>query len=932
MTLAALALALAIGWATVAAAQQGGRGAKYFEDALTRYEKKDVAGAVIQLKNALREEPGHLPALVLLGKAQLDTGDPAGAEESFSKALQLGIDRSEVAVPMSQALLEQGKFKALLDRFPVESVPAARRAELLVLRGHAYKGLGDLKSAAAAFDAARVADPRSVAATISAAELFARQGKWAEAEKLVDQGLAHAPDDAQLLTLRGGIALARGEAEKALAAFGKAVAANPKSFTARMARATLLVDLGRLDAAAPDLAQLAKDRPDDPRVNHLRAVYFAKRGDDRAARDALRATTAFIDAVPRETLKTRTPELLLLGGMAHAELQQRQKARGYLEDYLRIQPRHAGARKLLGSVLLDEGDTLAALSALEEANRLAPNDPELLSLIAAAYTKRRQYQTATAYLEQAVKLSGGAPTMHAAMGLGLLQQGRIDVGIEHLERAAGKAPPSTQASVALTVAYLKRGQTRKAIDVAEQLAKQEPRNPVAQNLLGMARGAAGDRKGARQAYERALELEKGLVAASLNLARLDATEGNHDAARRRLAAVLKERPRDTQAMLEFAAVEDSAGRLDEAIRWYEKVLALQRKNETAIAGLVGVHLRKRDADKALAIAKDGEALAPESPVVLASLGRAYLAVGDLKNAQTVFARMSRLSNADPAVLVEVGWLQLAADDAKGAAYTAEKALAARPDLLQAQALMFELELRAGDVAKAEQRAKAIVAKQPGSPLGYRLLGDVAMAKKSYPQAIESYRTALAKEPSTDGALRLYRAYLRSGATAQGMEFMQTWVKERPSDVVALRALAEGQFATGNLHAARTNYETVLRLRGEDAVLLNNLANILARQGDRKALEYAERAHRLAPNDPAVQDTLGWILVEQGRVQDGLRFLREARLRNPNDLEIRYHLAAALAKVDRKDEARRELEPALQAPAGARGADEARRLAQQLGSR
>ena len=869
---------------------------------------------------------------MLLGKALLETGEPVGAEESFAKALQLGVDRSEVAVPMAQALVEQAKFAAVLERFPAESVPASRRAELLVLRGEAHKGLGDLAAATAAFEAAHAADPRSVNATLALADVRARQGKWGEAESLVDQGIAHAPADARLLALRGALAMGRGDAEKALAFYEKAVAANPRYLSARVARASLLLQLGRLDAASSDLVQLKKDHPTDPRVNQLRARYFARRGDDRAVREALRETVAAIDSARRDSLKRRAPESLLIAGVAYAELQEREKARSYLEDYLRIEPRHPGARKVLGGVLLAQGDTLAALSALEEANRRAPGDPETLSLIAAAYTARRQYQTATTYLEEAVKASGGAPAMQAALGLGLLQQGRFDLGVQNLERAVAKDAGNVEAAVTLTVAYLKRGDTKRALAVAEQLSQQAPKNPVAQNLLGMARGAAGDRKGARAAYERALQLEPSLLAPAFNLARLDAADGAYDAARRRLAALLKDRPREAQAMMEFARVEESAGRLDEAIRWLEKVRALQRKNEDAVAGLVDLYLRTRDRDKALAVAREAEGSMPDNPTVLAALGRAQLAVGDQKNAQVVFARMSRLANAEPAALVTVGWLQLQANDSRGAAYTAEKALNARPDLLPAQALLVEIDMRSGDLSKAEQRAKAVLAKNPGSPLGNRLVADVAMARKSYPQAIEGYRNALSKDPSTEGALRLYRAYVQSGAASKGNEFMQGWIKERPKDVVAVRALAEGQLATGDLKGARAGYETVLKLAGEDPVLLNNIATILAREGDRGALQYAERAYRLAPNDASIQDTLGWVLVEQGRVQDGLQHLREARLRNSNNPEIRYHLAAALAKAGRRDEARTELEPLIRDGTAFAGAEDARRLWQTLAAK
>ena len=69
----------------IASVQKSGRSGTYYDDARSRYEKKDVAGAVIQLKNAIREDPGNLAAVVLLGKAQLETGDPAGAEEAFAQ-------------------------------------------------------------------------------------------------------------------------------------------------------------------------------------------------------------------------------------------------------------------------------------------------------------------------------------------------------------------------------------------------------------------------------------------------------------------------------------------------------------------------------------------------------------------------------------------------------------------------------------------------------------------------------------------------------------------------------------------------------------------------------------------------------------------------------------------------------------------------------
>jgi putative PEP-CTERM system TPR-repeat lipoprotein len=906
LLLAALFLAAPIS----SVAQQSSQATRYFEDALTRYERNDTAGAVIQLKNALQQDPRMLAAYVLLGKAQLAQAEPAEAESALGRALELGAARSEVAVPLTQAFYDQGKYEAVLDRFPPDSLPEAQRVEVLVLRGHAHKALGDAGAAMRAFEEARALDPRFIPALLSQAELLAQQGKRDEAARLADQAVAAAPDNARLWNLKGALAAAAGDAPSALAAYEKALAISPNHAETRIARVSLLLDLRRTAEVEKDLAHLKQHSPSDPRANYLRAVFLAERGDHAGARAELQEAIRVLDAAQRDALRRRGPELLLLGGVAHYSLGAMERARSYLEDFLRSAPDHVGARRLLGSVRLAQGDARAAIDALDRALKLAPNDSETLALLAAAHMARKQFGTANMYLERALKSSGGAPAVHATFGLSLLGSGQSELGIEHLQRAFKKDPGLGRAGIPLAVLYLQRGQAKQAAEVAQAVVAREPKNAPLHNLLGVALTNAGDRAGGRAAYEKAIALDKELVAAQLNLGKLELLEGKTEQARARFERIVKERPKDTAAMSELAALEERAGRGEEAVRWLQKIHALDHRNAAAASQLVDFYIARRELDKALAVAKDADAATPENLVALAALGRAHLALGNRSAAHTIFVRMTRLASFDAVWLTRIAGYQLAANDPKGAAYSLEKALSAKPDHLPAQAMLVEMDLRAGDTAKAEQRAKTIVGRNPSSALGHRLLADVALAKKNYPDAIKGYRVALEKAANTEEALRLYGAYVQAGNLDQAIGFMESWVKGHPQDGLAIRALAEGHQRAGNLAAARSRYEQALKLRGGDPGVLNNLANVLARQGDARALETAQQAYALAPNNATIQDTLGWILVQRGDLDAGLRHLREARLRSPQDPEIRYHLASALARASRREEARRELEPAM----------------------
>jgi predicted Zn-dependent protease len=110
-----------------------------------------------------------------------------------------------------------------------------------------------------------------------------------------------------------------------------------------------------------------------------------------------------------------------------------------------------------------------------------------------------------------------------------------------------------------------------------------------------------------------------------------------------------------------------------------------------------------------------------------------------------------------------------------------------------------------------------------------------------------------------------------------------------------------------------HYQAVVALQPDNIVALNNLAWSAGQLGDPKAIGYAESAVRLAPDNAAVLDTLGTLLVSKGDTSKGLEYLTKATELAPQRHDIRLNYAKAFAKAGRADDARKEL-IALQAVA------------------
>lgn len=158
----------------------------------------------------------------------------------------------------------------------------------------------------------------------------------------------------------------------------------------------------------------------------------------------------------------------------------------------------------------------------------------------------------------------------------------------------------------------------------------------------------------------------------------------------------------------------------------------------------------------------------------------------------------------------------------------------------------------------------------------------------------------------------------------------------PRDASLHLQRAHGSALLGDREAAIRSYQAVLLSRPDDDQAAAELARLLvaSRPDARTRLRALEMVRDLeldSPSDPDVLDAMGAVLLQvNGDTARARQLFETAAGLAPDQPGIRYHLAAACAKLGQAEAARREVRAALESGRPFSEEPEARRLLRELG--
>jgi putative PEP-CTERM system TPR-repeat lipoprotein len=858
--------------------------------------------AIIQLKNSLQKSPDSAEARYLLGKSLLESQDPASAAIELGKASSLKYPPDAVAPLMAKALLLQGESKKVIDQFDGIALSApASIADLKTTLAAAFLSQRERTRAETAFQAAFAAIPDYPGALMLRARLLASDGDMAGAKKTLDGVLDKAPGDADAWTLAGDLLLREGNADKAIDAYRKAIAARADSLSAHVAVVSIYLSRNDLNAAKGQLDDLKKVRPNHQQTRYLEAQWTFQNGEYKLA-----------DEMTQQLLKSGdNPRVLQLAGAIALQKGAFPEAEQSLSRALKAAPELTQARKLLAQVYAKSGKPANALETLAPLLAAREPDAQTLAMAATSHLQTGDAEKAERLFSRAVKLNPDDARSRTALALIHLYRDKSSAAFTELESIAA-ADPDTTADMALIAANVRRNDFPGALTAVDRVEKKQPGKPLASNLRGRVLLVKGDFDGARKSFEQALSRDPTNFAATDSLVALDLRDNKAELAEQRFDSLLARQPDSARAFLGKAQLAARAGKgTEEVVALLAKAVKARPNEVVPRLLLINYQLQQQDSAKALASAQDAVIALPNNLQVLEVLGRAQLATGDHNQAIASFNKLAAALPTSPEVRIAVADAYLAAERRDEAVSNLKEALQVSPKFLPAQQRLATLQAQMGRRSEAMSLAREVQKQRPKQAAGWLVEGDIKAADKDWAGATSLYRTALEKEALTDNAKKLHAALVAGGKGAEAETQAAHWLKAHPKDAAFVLYLGSRAIMEQRIAEADALFERLLKMQPDNPVALNNLAWTSAKLGKPQALELAERADTLKPGQPVFLDTLAMVLRQGKNLRKAIEVQSRVVKLQPQNHAYRLSLAQMLVEAGDKALARKELDELAQ---------------------
>jgi tetratricopeptide (TPR) repeat protein len=508
------------------------------------------------------------------------------------------------------------------------------------------------------------------------------------------------------------------------------------------------------------------------------------------------------------------------------------------------------------------------------------------------------YSVNTFYALLVAEMAGQRQLYDVALGNYLLES--------HRTQDAGVTARATQIAQFI-------GADQAALDAATLWVKLDPKNPLAQQALSSELVKAARFSESALHLQKALDLEPLLNVNFISLLGVDMSEGSRELWLESLTPLVSRYKANQALLFNIASLHQQQENYDEALNICSELLkhhpefypawslksrlqATQEKFDDAIK-TIDAALHQFKNDKSFLLLK----------------ARLLIKNKDIEQASDTFYKLHTDNPHDAQILLPLALTQLEQKKYDAAKLSLQKLLNLHQMQSEAHYYLARIEQYDGNDKAALNHYLAMKGGREYLAAQGAII-NIYLSQKDSDKALAHVRQQRTIDNENQQAYFLMEVDIlnRTGQYDASLAVLNAALTayQDSTDLRYSRAMVSEKL--GNLEQLEQDLEHIINLEPDNATALNALGYTLADRSTRldEAQALIEKALRIAPKDPAILDSLGWVYFRLGKLKESLELLQQAFAMFP-DAEVAAHLGEVLwamgDKLEAKDVWRKALE-------------------------
>ncbi len=867
-----------------------GRIAQKIAGVYSELNQKDKARVV--LKDYCRDHPEDVTALRQL---LFLTDDPDEKQSIIDMAAAGGISEKQIKIlRISASLGDTDDTDAIADQLlDIQEDPLQKA----VTQARYYYRLGNKEKSRTALEEAAAIDPDDPFVIAMRFEFALDEKDWAAAEQLAHTAKEKNLDFANGRFYEGQLLKARGELDNAINALQEALSVRPVFADGHRMLAMAMIEKGDYEAAEASYRKAITQRPNSFEALTGLAYVLNHRGQYQEALDLFRKAKTYQPGNP--VILEQYLNYEVEHGNRDTVLEERWKIAEEKPDNSVNKRKLAlllaeddsvdDALDIIQELIDTEGRTRENIHCLASIHRLAGDPDKGRSAIDTYMSERSadadlndhlmlaRYLILTGEIDDGVKAYQNAIDIDSSrshdityeLADTLFNNGFIRQAITLYEKLHLADPEDDGLSLRLGQSLVMVGSYDQAMEIAQNT---EPGNPRTQVLKAIIHYKQDNDKEALSLLDAAIRQNETLAIAYYHRGVVLMKDPlQQETAIENLKKALNIDPQLYAAREKLVEVFSERDNYGEAIHELQTWLKWDPENLEARTQLLAFYKKDRNVTSALALANESIEMFPDNPAWLEERGIIYAHMGKFDNAEADYLKAVKL-NPKESNLNQLANHYLGMKQPR----TAIETLVNHADLLNKSPILQATRARAASAMGEHEVAENLYRKALDRANSLEEIATITyQITSTYNRdtAIKLLSESNNQIQPLWARLQIAQIEIQQQENAKALYHLQEIEKTvSPGDtdmlVTVNQALALAYHLERDYYQAEKIYRKLLELDPDDTKTMNNLAYLLADELNEpdKALQLAQQAVELSPNNANYLDTLGWIQKLNGQLE------------------------------------------------------------------